>query len=758
MTITPRPATTPPAAHAPAYAVPTLTTCDTEPIHVPGAIQPHGVLLAVDAAFEVVVASANLGALLGTTSRDAIGRPLVEVVGRDLEVLVREVLDDELPHEPLTLVLHDVREGALAGQQVDVRVHRSADRVVVEVEELVRSEGPARRAARSSLARLAQGATTERLAQLLAREIRDLTAFDRVMVYRFDEQWNGEVIAEERVETLNPFLGLHYPATDIPAQARRLYTINPIRLIADIHYAPVPLRPTFEPETGEPLDLSHAALRSVSPIHVEYLSNMGVTASMSVSILIDGELWGLVACHHYSGPHRPSQEARAASEVVTQATAHLIGHRQRAEAREATIETQQLLSELSNRLAADPGSPLDVLIEDPDLLALVGAHGAALCFDGEIRTAGAVPPVGVLQQVAAITDDPANYVSSTQRLGVLDPDLAPLAEVAAGVLRIGSVPGRWLMWFRPEQPVVVDWGGDPSNKQLYDAEDPTVRMSPRKSFDKWREVSRGVSEPWRPWQLDGADVLGRNVNALLLVRAREQIAMAESVQRTVVLDQAPDFAGVAIAARYHPATSYQLGGDWWDVFELGDLVALVVGDVAGHGVAAASAMTQLRTALRAYLFEGHRPAVALDRLDLLMDGLLDFGLATAVVALLDRRTGDVELVSAGHPPPLLLPAAGGATLVDLEPRPMLGIGGHAATTVRLHLDHGDGLLLYSDGVVERRGLDLGVRTERLRELAADRPADADLEPWVDDVVAQLAAMDAEEFTDDDATMLVVRRR
>jgi two-component system, chemotaxis family, sensor kinase Cph1 len=756
LTIIPRPATTPPAEHTPAYPVPSLTTCDTEPIHVPGAIQPHGVLVAVDADHVVQVASDNLGTLLGLPARSAVGLPLAEVAGPEVAAYVEQVAGGRVAST--VLGLHSLRDGDLAGRQVDVRVHGAGSQVVVEIEELARSEGNRRRDAGQSLARLAQADSIEELADLLAREVRVLTAFDRVMVYRFDERWNGEVVAESRVESLNPFLGLHYPATDIPAQARRLYRINPIRLIADIHYTPVPLVPTFDPVTGEPLDLSHAALRSVSPIHVEYLSNMGVTASMSVSILLDGELWGLVACHHYSGPHRPSQEARAAAEVVTQATAHLVGHRQRAEAREGTIAVQQLLADLNDRLARDDRSPVESLAEDPVLLELVGATGAALCFDGVVRTRGLTPPLEVLGRIAALTDDPERYVSSTQHLGALDPDLEQYAEHAAGVLRIGSVPERWLLWFRPEERVVVDWGGDPYNKQLAATEDPAVRLSPRKSFAKWQEETRGQSAAWRSWELEGADVLGRSVNSLLLVRAREQIAMAESVQRTVVLDRAPDFSGVAVAARYHPATSYQLGGDWWDVFELGDRVALVVGDVAGHGVAAASAMTQLRTAMRAYLFEGHGPAECLDRLDLLLDGLLDLGLATAVVASLDRTTGEVCLASAGHPAPLLLPAAGGAELVDLDPRPLLGVGMSRAVEVELALEPGDGLMFYSDGLVERRGTDLAERTERLRRLAGERPPADELEGWVDGLVAHLAATDAADPTDDDATLLVVRRR
>ncbi|MEO9322944.1 SpoIIE family protein phosphatase [Nocardioides sp. C4-1] len=739
----------------------TLANCEDEPIHVPGAIQPHGFLLAVDQGFVVTTASANLGALIGVTARAAIGHELAAVVGTDLAQLVRDTANGELPHEPMSTVLHQVREGALARQRADVRVHWTGDRLVLEVEELIGSElrSPYRGAARTSLVRLATAATTERLTELLAHEVRALTGFDRVMVYRFDEQWNGEVVAEERDPRLNSFLGLHYPASDIPAQARRLYRVNPVRLIADVHYAPVPLRPTFDAETGDPLDLSHAVLRSVSPIHVEYLSNMGVTASMSLSILVDGELWGLVACHHYSGAHRPSHEARAAAEVVTQATAHLIGNRQRVEVREAASDTRQLVADLTQRVAASAASPLDALLAEPGLLEVFGATGAALRFDDDqVRTIGRTPPVDVLARIAALTDDPYSYVSSTQHLAGLDPALGRLADVAAGVLRIGSMDGRWLLWFRPEQREVVNWGGDPSNKRLADDEDAAVRLSPRKSFDKWREVTRGQSASWRPWHLEGADVLGRNINSMLLVRSREQIAMAESVQRTVVLDRAPEFHGVAVAARYHPASTYQLGGDWWDVFELGDKVALVVGDVAGHGVAAASAMTQLRTATRAYLVEGHAPADCLDLLDRLLDGPLDLGLATAVVATLDRGTGDVELASAGHPLPLLLPADGGADAVEADVRPMLGVGEGVACSVRLHLEPGDGLLLYSDGLVERRGTDLGERTERLRRLAGDRPPDGQLERWVDGLVTELSMTDTDGDTDDDATMLVVRRR
>ncbi|MCD4532668.1 SpoIIE family protein phosphatase [Nocardioides sp. cx-169] len=746
---------TPPGDHTPAYAPTDLTTCDTEPIHVPGAIQPHGVLLALtEDAAEVVMASVNAAAMLGIAADDVVGRPLADVLGPEAAAQVERRVVDGLPVEPLLVRLEQVVSGELAGRECDLRVHRSGSRTVVEVEALehTRATPMTYQSARSAMSRLSGTTTVTALTDQIAREVRALTGFDRVMVYRFDEEWNGEVVAEDRRPDLNPFLGLHYPASDIPAQARRLYTVNWLRLIADISYVPVPLTPVLDPATGTPLDLSHSSLRSVSPMHVEYLSHMGVTASMSVSLVVDGELWGLVACHHYSGPHRPPLDARSASEFLAHVASPMIADRERADDREAALATQALLAEITARVSASPEPPLDAMLADPALLALMNATGLAMNFDGSVRTLGKVPDVASLRRMADLTDHPERYAIQTSHLAGLDPAFAELAPVASGVLRIGASPERWLMWLRPELEQVVDWGGDPTNKQLAAAEGPHVRLSPRRSFEQWRQVVRGQSQVWAPWEVEAADVLGRHINGLLLLRSREQIALAESLQRQVVLDRAPDFDGVELVASYEPASSNQLGGDWWDAFELAPgRLALVIGDVAGHGVSAASAMTQVRTALRAYLFEGHSPGVCLDHLDHLMDGLLDVRVATAVVAVLDVASGEVEIANAGHPPPLLA-APGSAVELAGEVRPLLGVGEGRAEPVHLVLPVGSTLLLYTDGLIERRGSDMAERTGRLHAITSATTADEPLEA----LLARVLAMQGDSEADD-TTVLAVRR-
>jgi len=745
----------PAANHTPAYAAPDLTTCEQEPIHIPGAIQPHGLLLALDHESRVVMASRNCARMLGTPALELVGTGVAEVLGAGPAGLVSQALQSGDVSTPMRTTLPP-GPGDLAGEDVDLIVHRSGTRVVVELEPVttpVPSQTVSYRSARSAITRLTQSATVAELCQQLAAEIRQLTGFDRVMVYRFDEDWNGEVIAEERRDDLNPFLGLHYPSTDIPAQARRLYTVNWTRLIADILYEPVPIDPVLDPATGAPLDLSHSVLRSVSPIHVEYLSNMGVGASMSVSMVKDGLLWGLVACHHYSGPLRVPYDARSAAEFLGQTASQLIDDRERADTRTDELRASVTLARITASLAGDPRPVYDTLFNDVRLLELVDATGVALWVDGRMSTLGDVPSDQTLHRIASAVGGAAvGQATSSSHLAALDPVLGDVANVAAGALHIGNGPDRWMMWLRPELERTVDWGGDPTNKALAAAENPSVRLSPRKSFAKWQQVVRGRSAPWESWQLGAVESLREHLSGELLRRSHQHTAIAESLQRTLVLDEAPAVEGLDIHARYRPAEGSQLGGDWWDAFRLPDgRVVVSVGDVAGHGVTAATAMAQVRTALRAYMIDGHSPTDCVDRLDVLVQSLLPGQTATVVVLVIDPATGAVELANAGHPPPLLL-RGDGCEPLPTAGRPLLGVAFGSARTDSFTLGDGDILLVYTDGVIERRGVDLDTSIRRLSLAAARADHSETLGGWIEGLLTE-----APGTLDDDLTIVAVRR-
>src|SRR5690606_26073999 len=295
-----------------------LDNCAREPIHIPGSIQPRGLLLVVHDSV-VVQATESAATLLARPLDTVLGHRLADVVGEDAaDVIVAHAAEpgDVRDRNPVLVQLPD-------GLPWDAILHHPPGAEHLLVVELEEAEGArpltytgSYQQVRSSIAQLNRARSLQELYDVAATEVRRLTGFDRVMVYRFDADHNGEVVAEDRRQDLNAFLGLHYPATDIPAQARALYAKNWIRLLSDIGYTPSPLVPTLNPTTGAPLDLTHAVLRSVSPIHIEYLQNMGVTASMSISLLEEGKLWGLIACHHYSGPHAPPHGVRAAAEFL----------------------------------------------------------------------------------------------------------------------------------------------------------------------------------------------------------------------------------------------------------------------------------------------------------------------------------------------------------------------------------------------------------------------------------------------------------
>ena len=694
-----------------------LDNCADEPIHLPGSIQPHGLLLAFDEASPTVTAaSENLQQWLELDAPAAIGRPLAAVIGPDAAADVAEALTQSWTHRYDELPLA-TRTGAVVAT-----LHRTGGRVVLEAER-PGDTGLARllNITRDAAMQLQGAATVVDVAARAVEAMRSLTGFDRVMVYRFDREWNGEVIAEARTPTLNSFLGLHYPATDIPAQARELYRRNWLRLIPDIAYRPVPIHPRSSFADDQPLDLSLATLRSVSPIHVEYLSNMGVSASMSVSILVDGNLWGLIACHHYSGPHRPSVAQRNAAEHLGQLISLRVAETAEADTRRRVMELTALADGAADAFVSLSLHSVEEALQaaETDILKLAGASAAVVLLGGRSVTLGRMPDVPLGELLAPHWNDDGTFVTEWALDEVVA--LGPEWPAATGVLAVSLSSDRrdLIAWLRPELVRTVDWGGDPANAKIAADEGDGVRLSPRKSFERWRETVRRRSAPWEEAEVRAAKRFARHLGSALVRREREARALVEDLQRTMLPEALPDLAPSLLDAYYAPADVVRVGGDWYDVVPLDHRhMVLVIGDVAGHGLEAAAEMAQLRNGLRAYLIGEPSLGDALARLNRMVQILLPGALATLACARIDLDTGTVTFARAGHLPPLLVDDADTA-LLPLTAGRIIGVGDAPHEELAVPLRAGTTIVLYSDGLVERQDRSLETSMSLLVAEASD---------------------------------------
>lgn len=722
-----------------------LHNCEDEPIHIPGQIQPHGVLVAFDDALVVRA--------LSTNAVDWFGRDWQELVHADLSALVgpanADVLRGHLDHARRSRV-DDIR--ILLGDRIIAGVlYHSTGWFVLELEDDADGEMFSPTSVRHPTMELNQATDVREVADLVAGAIRTITGFDRVMVYQFDADWNGEVIAERRRDDLNTFLGLHYPSTDIPAQARELYRRNWLRIIPDISYVPSPIAPTDLVDGHEPLDLSDSTIRSVSPIHVEYLGNMGVTASMSVSIVVDGVLWGLVACHHYSGPHRPGPGLRSTVEYLGQLASVRIRECERRGDERRAAHLAGIAHSLGEILHANEHRSLAAILHEhaDEVLALTGATGAAIRVSDEVVHIGSLPPDLFLRAALLGWENPSTPFV-VDRLSDHDPSLADQAQLAAGLLAVSVADDRrdLAVWVRPEQVELVEWAGDPYAKEVA-AERPGSRLTPRKSFELWSEVVRGRCQPWDEAEIAAARTFTRHLGTTKLRRDRVPLSIASDLMKVMLPSALPEVPGFELDAFYVPDGQGRVGGDWYDVMSIGDRTIFVVGDVTGHGLRAAATMTQARNALRAYLIESG-PTHAVGRLDHLLRSTMPDAMLSLVVGVLDHATGSIELCSAGHPPALHL-AADGVAFVEAPTNRLLGVVEAPFESIEVRLDPGAVLLCYTDGLVElsRRSIDDGFALLRAEvEQLAGRP----LSVWMQ----RLGDLVAGTTPSDDITALAVR--
>jgi light-regulated signal transduction histidine kinase (bacteriophytochrome) len=513
-------------------SAPDLDACAREPIHVPGSIQPHGILLALSGPeLSIARASANLEVLLDATLADALGRPLADSLpslearlGADL----REASSGAGARYVRTLSLK-TSDGT---QVFDAVVHRSGDLVVLELE--VIPPGPYRSfdelypTLRRFVEHLQNAGSDADLCRLVAADVRRMTGFDRVLVYRFDEGWNGTVLAEDRNDELPSYLDLRFPASDIPAQARELYRRNRLRIIPDAGYAPVPI----EPRVGDSLDLSHSILRSVSPVHVEYMHNMGTMASMSISILRDDRLWGLISCHN-KNPLRVSLQVRNACDFLAQIFSLQSAARERASEAEDRVRLRSIQARLLSSMAAEERF-IDGLIHNPDeLLELAAAQGAAVVSGDHCWCLGETPS---RDQVTALFEwlwaTNREDVFATDALAEVYPEARAFEDRASGLLAISisKIQAGYILWFRPELVRTVKWGGDPTKPvQVTEGQ---ARLHPRRSFETWKETVRGRALPWEPSVVEAVKELRNSVIGIVLKRAEELASLNEELRRS----------------------------------------------------------------------------------------------------------------------------------------------------------------------------------------------------------------------------------
>lgn len=478
-----------------------LTNCESEPIHIPGSIQPHGFLLAINPHTGIIqFCSNNVTSYLQVTPQQVLQQPLNTFFSNEeIGCLYNrpQAEEGDVTH-PCVFTYDNIK--------YNTTVYTSGDLLVLEFEPF--PDGSLAlpdlyTQTKKFVSFLDRSTSLQQLCHGIAEETRRITGYDRVMIYRFDKDYNGEIFAESKREDLQPFLGLNYPHTDIPVQARQLYLKNLMRMITDVTYEPVPLL-TTETTVEKTLDLSHSVLRSVSPIHIEYLKNMGVGATLTISLIQDKKLWGLIACHHYAPKNIPHYTRLAAllqghfltSQIKVRELAdeHALGQ---------VIDSrlQQLLDQLSAPGDANFTSGLD----SPLLRQITNADGVAIMHDSQMYTNGTVPDASAITQLAeTLSVQTRNGTLNTSRLTDVYANAANISDTAAGIIFHQLGNNDFIIWFRQEADKSINWAGNP-DKAIVTDDSNLQRLSPRKSFELWKQVVKLQSRDWHQAELNAAD-------------------------------------------------------------------------------------------------------------------------------------------------------------------------------------------------------------------------------------------------------------
>ncbi|TPE42812.1 GAF domain-containing protein [Pontibacter mangrovi] len=494
--------------------------CGSIPLHLVNLIQPHGVLLVLDKKeLRILQASENVGAFLPATPEQLLQEPLSRFLPAAQYEEIQNKLEGTLERIPLTLQFEvDGKKTAFSAL-----VLPQEEYVLLELEERQETAQDSFIGLYQNIkyitSLLKQASTYQGIAQQAAEGLKKLSGFDRVMIYQFDPHWNGIVVAQAKEEDMDDYMDLRFPASDVPKQARELYFRNPYRIIPTHNYEPVRLQPVINPLTQRFTDLSESNLRSVAKVHLEYLSNMNITASMSLPIIIDNKLWGLISCHHKTAKY-PSYEMRSAMELLSGILSAQLEAKQKEESMALRVYLRGLHVNLMEQLFSAATFAEGLQEGSENLINLLSLGGTAVVYEGNVLKTGITPEEREIKELVSwLRRNKARSIFATDALPAEYPHSKAFSQVASGLIAIPVNPeqGEFILGFRPEVLQTIKWGGNPNN--AIQMEPDGKNYHPRNSFATYQETVKQTSLPWRQEEYEAAEALR---NAVLEKIIREK--------------------------------------------------------------------------------------------------------------------------------------------------------------------------------------------------------------------------------------------
>ena len=544
-----------------------INNWEEENIHLYPYIQAQGVLIALESpSLKILQVSNNTQDILGFTPEELLGKPLNHLFADSQIAKIKKLIDNHLFDAINIVKLSFIKNGKYLG--FNSVINQNAEGIfILELEKAYYENNinflEFYALVKSAANQLQNTATLQQMCDLMAKEVRKITEFDRVMVYKFHPDGHGSVIAEDKANHLEPLYGLHYPDADTKS-TRQLFSMNWVRLIPDRDAEPVGIIPELNPINNRPLDLSLSVFRGVSPCHIEYLKNMGVQGSLSMSLRKNNQLWGLIACHHYASPKYLAYELRQACEFLGQVMSLELLAKEDNQDHEYELELKSIQAKLIEYMSIEDHLADALVNHQPNILDLVTAPGAVICldgWDGNLVRVGVTPDESDLKSLIQWLDRTVEEdVFYTDSLAQLYPEAEKFKDIASGLLAISISKHlhKYILWFRPEYTQTVNWAGNPHQAVVKNVDsEGTVRLSPRASFEKWQETVRLKSLPWKPCEIEAAAELRNATINIVLRQVNEVEELTKELERTnAELEKIADIAAHDLPESLNLVTKY----------------------------------------------------------------------------------------------------------------------------------------------------------------------------------------------------------